>query len=105
MKVAGVPPDYFSEDGQLWGNPIYDWEKHKKTKYAWWMRRIEENYKLYDVVRIDHFRAFSSYWEVPSDAKTAKTGEWVKGPGTWILRGLDKKFGDRSGSSRRISVR
>ena len=96
-KVAGVPPDYFSEDGQLWGNPIYDWDKHKASGFEWWMRRIEENYKPYDVVRIDHFRAFSSYWEVPSDAKTAKTGEWQKGPGMAFFEAYDKKFADRSG--------
>ena len=95
-KVAGVPPDYFSEDGQLWGNPIYDWAKHKADGYKWWMERIAENYKLYDIVRIDHFRAFSSYWEVPSDAKTARTGEWVKGPGLDFFKVLDKTFGDRS---------
>ncbi len=95
-KVAGVPPDYFCEDGQLWGNPIYDWPKHKKTKYAWWMSRIEENYKLYDIVRIDHFRAFSSYWEVPATAKTAKNGEWVKGPGMDFFKVLNEKFGDSS---------
>ena len=95
-KVAGVPPDYFCEDGQLWGNPIYDWEKHKKTNYEWWMTRIEENYKLYDILRIDHFRAFSSYWEVKSEAKTARDGEWVKGPGLGFFDVLNKKFGDSS---------
>lgn len=95
-KVAGVPPDYFCEDGQLWGNPIYDWEKHKKTEFKWWMSRIAENYKLYDYVRIDHFRAFSSYWEVPATAKTAKEGEWVKGPGMAFFHEMDKVFGDSS---------
>ena len=95
-KVAGVPPDYFCEDGQLWGNPIYDWDKHKKTNFEWWMGRIRENYKLYDYVRIDHFRAFSSYWEIPSGAKTAKEGEWVKGPGMAFFHEMDKVFGDSS---------
>ena len=95
-KVAGVPPDYFSEDGQLWGNPIYDWKKHKDTHYAWWMDRIRANYELYDIVRIDHFRAFSSYWEVPATAKTAKEGEWKKGPGMDFFEVLDKEFGDSS---------
>jgi len=95
-KVAGVPPDYFCEDGQLWGNPIYDWKKHKAQNYAWWMSRLRENYKLYDVVRIDHFRAFSSYWEVPSTAKTAKEGEWVAGPGMDFFRVVDETFGDSS---------
>lgn len=95
-KVAGVPPDYFCEDGQLWGNPIYDWKKHKADGYKWWMSRIAENYKIYDVVRIDHFRAFSSYWEVPAWAKTARTGEWVEGPGLDFFEVMDKTFGDRS---------
>lgn len=80
QKVAGVPPDYFSADGQLWGNPIYNWEKMKEDGYSWWISRIENSLKTYDVVRIDHFRAFASYWEVPADAKTAKTGEWKDGP-------------------------
>ena len=93
-KVAGVPPDYFCEDGQLWGNPIYDWEKHEKSGFEWWMTRIAENYKLYDFVRIDHFRAFSSYWEIPAEAKTAKEGRWVKGPGMAFFREMDKVFGD-----------
>ena len=95
-KAAGVPPDYFCEDGQYWGNPIYDWAKHKADNYSWWMTRIEENYKLYDIVRIDHFRAFCSYWEIPADAKTARTGEWIPGPGLEFFEVMDKKFGDRS---------
>ena len=95
-KVAGVPPDYFSVDGQLWGNPIYDWDKHKKDGYKWWMSRIAESYKLYDYLRIDHFRAFSSYWEVEANAKTAREGEWKKGPGLEFFDVLDKTFGDRS---------
>lgn len=80
QKVAGVPPDYFSKDGQLWGNPIYNWEKMKKDGYSWWISRIKNSLKTYDVVRIDHFRAFASYWEVPANAETAKTGEWKDGP-------------------------
>lgn len=80
-KVAGVPPDYFSEDGQLWGNPIYNWEEMDKNGYKWWLSRIKNALGTYDVVRIDHFRAFASYWEIPADSKTAKTGEWKKGPG------------------------
>jgi len=93
---AGVPPDYFSADGQLWGNPIYDWKKHKETGYAWWMERLKENFKLYDIIRIDHFRAFSSYWEVPAGSKTAKTGKWVEGPKMDFFKVFDKTFGDRS---------
>jgi len=94
--VAGVPPDYFSADGQLWGNPIYDWAKHKATGYKWWMTRLEESFKLYDIVRIDHFRAFSSYWEVPAESKTAKTGKWIDGPKMDFFKVFDKTFGDRS---------
>lgn len=80
-KVAGVPPDYFSEDGQLWGNPIYDWQAMKKDGYSWWLSRIGHTLKVYDTVRIDHFRAFASYWAVPADSDTAKVGEWIDGPG------------------------
>ena len=83
--VAGVPPDYFSEDGQLWGNPLYDWKKMKKDGYAWWSRRIEYMLTLFDGVRIDHFRGFEAYWSIPADAKTAKEGKWVKGPGRAIV--------------------
>lgn len=79
-KVAGVPPDYFSEDGQLWGNPIYDWQAMKKDGYSWWLSRLGTALTTYDIVRIDHFRAFASYWQVSADSKTAKTGEWTDGP-------------------------
>jgi 4-alpha-glucanotransferase len=79
-KIAGVPPDYFSEDGQLWGNPIYDWQAMKKDGYSWWISRLRHALKTYDTVRIDHFRAFASYWAVPADSKTAKVGEWIDGP-------------------------
>lgn len=80
QKIAGVPPDYFSKEGQLWGNPIYNWNAMKSDDYSWWISRIGSAIKTYDVVRIDHFRAFASYWEVPSDATTAKVGKWVDGP-------------------------
>jgi 4-alpha-glucanotransferase len=79
--VAGVPPDYFSADGQLWGNPLYDWPAHAREKYAWWLARLRANFELYDVVRIDHFRGFEAYWSVPATAATARTGNWVEGPG------------------------
>ncbi len=79
--VAGVPPDYFSADGQLWGNPLYDWAALKKDHYAWWVDRLDHTLKLYDTVRIDHFRAFSAYWAVAGDAKTARDGAWLPGPG------------------------
>lgn len=80
-KVAGVPPDFFSKTGQLWGNPIYDWDKHKKTNYYWWRKRMQQASSLYDAIRIDHFRGFDEYWEVPFGEKNAINGEWVKGPG------------------------
>ena len=77
--VAGVPPDYFSEDGQLWGNPVYNIEYLKENNYRWWVKRFEQSYKFYDVVRLDHFRGFESFWLVPYGDKTAKNGKWVKG--------------------------
>lgn len=80
VEVAGVPPDYFSEDGQLWGNPLYDWDKMKKDGYKFWINRVEGCSKYYDVIRIDHFRGFESYWAVPYGDKTARNGRWVKGP-------------------------
>lgn len=80
--VAGVPPDYFSKTGQLWGNPLYDWEALKQTNYAWWTKRFRSAFDLYDLLRIDHFRGFEAYWEVPAEAKTAVGGQWVKGPGS-----------------------
>lgn len=80
-KVAGVPPDYFCEDGQLWGNPLYNWPAHEQEDYRWWRKRLEEKFSQFDLVRIDHFRAFSSYWSVPSDEKTAVNGAWERGPG------------------------
>ena len=77
---AGVPPDAFSEDGQLWGNPIYDWEKMENDNYGWWKKRIDYAFELFDVVRIDHFRAFDRYYAIPAEAETAKEGEWMEGP-------------------------
>ena len=77
---AGVPPDAFSEDGQLWGNPIYDWEKMKADGYAWWKARIDYAFRLFDIVRIDHFRAFDRFFAIPAEAETAKEGEWLDGP-------------------------
>lgn len=93
-KVAGVPPDYFSADGQLWGNPIYNWAAMDKDGYKWWLERIGNALSVYDVVRIDHFRAFASYWEVPADAETAKTGEWKQGPGMKLFKKVFRKFPD-----------
>ncbi|MBR5134652.1 MAG: 4-alpha-glucanotransferase, partial [Clostridia bacterium] len=91
-KVAGVPPDYFSADGQLWGNPLYDWDAMKKSSYAWWIDRVKMALDLYDMVRIDHFRAFASYWAVPATAKTAKEGEWEKGPGQQLFDAVCAAF-------------
>ncbi len=79
--VAGVPPDYFSADGQLWGNPLYDWDAHARDDYAWWLSRLRANFALCDVLRIDHFRAFDTYWSIPAGSPTAKTGHWRPGPG------------------------
>jgi 4-alpha-glucanotransferase len=79
--VAGVPPDYFSEDGQLWGNPHYRWDRMKSHGYDWWIARLRTAAERFDAVRLDHFIGFENYWEIPGDAKTAKTGKWVKGPG------------------------
>lgn len=91
-KVAGVPPDYFSEDGQLWGNPIYDWKAMKKDGYSWWLSRLGTALTTYDIVRIDHFRAFASYWQVPADSETAKTGKWVDGPKMDFFDKVFEKF-------------
>ena len=84
-EVAGVPPDYFSKDGQLWGNPLYDYDAMKRDGFGWWIRRIDGAGKLYDVIRIDHFRGFESYWAVPYGETTAKNGRWVKGPGMALV--------------------
>jgi 4-alpha-glucanotransferase len=81
IAVAGVPPDYFSADGQLWGNPLYDWPAHAADGYRWWLERLRANFALTDVVRIDHFRGFDSYWSIPAGAATARTGKWERGPG------------------------
>lgn len=91
-EVAGVPPDYFSADGQLWGNPLYDYEAMKQDGYAWWLRRIKGASKLYDALRIDHFRGFESYWAVPFGEKTARRGHWVKGPGMDLVGRLKTTF-------------
>ena len=95
IDVAGVPPDYFSEDGQLWGNPLYDWKKMKKDGYSWWRRRLEHTLDLFDGVRIDHFRGLESFWAIPASAKTAKEGRWVKGPGKDMIKLIKQVAGDR----------
>ena len=93
-SVAGVPPDYFSPSGQRWGNPIYDWDVHCETGFDWWIRRMQGQTKLYDIVRIDHFRGLESYWEVPGSAITAETGEWQTGPGNKLLNALTDSLPD-----------
>lgn len=92
--VAGVPPDYFSATGQLWGNPLYRWDRHKETGYAWWLRRMKHMVSQVDVVRIDHFRGFEAFWEIPADEETAMNGQWVKGPGSDFFRALQSELGD-----------
>lgn len=91
--VAGVPPDYFSATGQLWGNPLYNWPEHKKTGYAWWIARIRNQLKLVDYLRIDHFRGFEAYWSVPYGEETAIGGKWIKGPGSSLFRAVEKALG------------
>lgn len=91
-KVAGVPPDYFAEDGQLWGNPLYDYKRMEKDDFDWFVRRILHNLKLYDMLRIDHFRGLYKYWAVPADSLTAKTGEWLDGPKMKLWRALERKI-------------
>jgi 4-alpha-glucanotransferase len=92
--VAGVPPDYFSATGQLWGNPLYDWDRMKEDGYAWWMRRIESAVRRFDMLRIDHFRGFADYWRVPYGEDTAVTGEWREGPGRAFIDALKARFPD-----------
>lgn len=93
--VAGCPPDAFSATGQLWGNPLYRWDYHKETEYAWWIRRISYCYKLYDVVRIDHFRGFDEYYNIPFGDTTAEFGRWEKGPGYDLFKVMKKKIGNK----------
>ncbi len=92
VAVAGVPPDYFSADGQLWGNPLYRWDVHAADGYAWWKERLRASFDLCDLVRIDHFRGFDSYWRIPLPAKNAKTGEWRRGPGLDFFRSVRAAF-------------
>ena len=93
--VAGCPPDSFSATGQLWGNPLYRWDYHKETGYAWWMQRISYCYKLYDVVRIDHFRGFDEYYNIPFGDPTAEFGRWEKGPGYDLFKVMKEKIGQK----------
>jgi 4-alpha-glucanotransferase len=92
--VAGVPPDYFSQTGQLWGNPLYRWEVLAKQGYAWWIDRVRATLHTVDIIRLDHFRGFEAYWEVPANAQTAEKGRWVKGPGRTVFDALHKALGE-----------
>ena len=90
--VAGVPPDYFSKTGQLWGNPLYNWDVMRQSQYKWWIRRIAHNLKLFDIVRVDHFRGFVGYWEIPAGEKTAIRGRWAKAPGMDFFKTITQRF-------------
>ncbi len=94
IKVAGCPPDAFSETGQLWGNPIYDWAYLEETGYRWWIERMQESLKLFDVIRIDHFRGFEAYWEIPYGEQTAVNGQWVQGPAMKLFDAIKAALGD-----------
>ncbi len=93
LLVAGVPPDYFSDTGQLWGNPLYRWNELEKDGYQWWVDRFRQMFSMFDAIRVDHFRGFDAYWEVKSDAETAQYGRWVKGPGEKLFIEIEKKLG------------
>ena len=92
LFVAGVPPDFFSATGQRWGDPVYNWDAVRNNGYVWWLKRIEQNFRLADIVRIDHFRGFAAYWEIPAKEETAVNGRWVEGPGADFFQALLKRF-------------
>ena len=92
--VAGVPPDYFSATGQLWGNPLYEWNSHKREGYSWWISRIANQLEILDILRIDHFRGFEAYWAVPYGEETAVNGEWIKAPGKSLFTAIQDALGD-----------
>lgn len=92
--VGGVPPDAFSDDGQLWGNPVYDWPANKATNYHWWIERIRSSFKLFDVIRIDHFRGFEAYWEIPYGSANAAPGRWVEGPKYDLFKAVKDELGE-----------
>ena len=94
VKVAGVPPDYFSATGQLWGNPLYNWEKLKETNYSWWVERVRANLSTCDIIRIDHFRGFEAYWAVPYGDDTAINGQWEPGPGIDLFNAIKSQLGE-----------
>ncbi|HBX51364.1 MAG: 4-alpha-glucanotransferase [Bacteroidetes bacterium RIFOXYA12_FULL_35_11] len=94
IMVAGVPPDYFSETGQYWGNPIYNWEQIEKNNFKWWVDRIRYNLKLYDIIRIDHFRGLCAYWAIPTEEETAVNGKWIEAPGHELFQAIKKELGE-----------
>jgi 4-alpha-glucanotransferase len=91
--VAGVPPDYFSPTGQLWGNPLYNWEIHRQANFSWWIERVQSTLELVDIIRLDHFRGFAGYWEVPAGSETAEFGRWVPGPGPALFEAIRSALG------------
>jgi 4-alpha-glucanotransferase len=91
--VAGVPPDFFSKTGQLWGNPVYEWKEHRKEGYDWWIKRVAGTLKTVDIIRLDHFRGFAGYYQIPASAKTAEFGKWVKGPDKNLFDAIENKLG------------
>lgn len=105
LVTSGVPPDYFSSTGQRWGNPLYNWTVHHATGYAWWTERMRRTFDLVDTVRIDHFRGFEAYWEIPDEEPTAIHGRWVKGPGLEFFEALEKNLRKQSGFSCRFHLR
>ncbi len=102
--VAGVPPDYFSPTGQLWGNPLYRWDVHGRSGYAWWIERIRATLKMVDIVRIDHFRGFAGYWEIPAGSPTAETGRWVQGPGPEFFQAVQKALASAAGAGQSLPI-
>lgn len=94
IEVSGCPPDAFSDTGQLWGNPIYNWEEHKKENYQWWIKRVQASLNIFDVIRIDHFRGFESYWSIPYEDETAINGTWEKGPDFELFEAIKNQLGD-----------
>ncbi len=95
IEVAGCPPDAFSATGQLWGNPLYDWEYHKETEYSWWIERMKYCFRMYDLVRVDHFRGFDEYYAIPYAEETAMNGTWKKGPGIGLFQAMEASFGTK----------
>ena len=92
--MAGVPPDAFTTEGQRWGNPLFNWERLQADGFGWWLDRLRTHFKLYDLVRIDHFRGLESYWEIPASSPTAIAGKWVEAPGAALLAQIANEFGE-----------